>query len=630
MNKNVVVSNSNIVFSDIQENDTYLMAKFVVCDFEPNLNGVMLNRQTIGNWINTLIDQPVVGKIDVTSDDGEADFTSHNANFVIRTDENGNPYQDIKFDTSAVGVFTDVDIESISGKEYIVADAKIWKRFPDVCALIKKRMSDGQISTSWEILVKSSHNQFISGQMIEVIDDGAFEGHCLLGQAVPPAYPDSKMLQVAAKQEKDNIDIELVDAIKRDIKTFNVSNIHLQKKDGDNVTKKDNKVSVSASEDGVVPKNISNEKADEGTKWTAPTLSDFTDKSWDKLTNDEKTKIAEHYAWAKAVPPENFGDLKLPHHEASDGKVVWNAVVNAAARLDQTDIPDGIVDKVKAHLEAHYHQFDKKAPWEDGKVENSEKKEPKAENVSKKTDTNNNSEIEKSELTDNDVMQGLYNAISEKLGIPYYYFCIIANIVTTNTVWVQRWDSDNASELDVLVFTYTVDNDVVTVSDPTEEKLTVSVSEINNKVAELNTNIEKQNASLVEASSKLKELNTQIAELTPFKEAADKAEKERIEAETASKREDLKKHALKSGLITESEFESDENIKASIDNVSQKDLDAIIAERFIASLDKKEEENNIKTSSVEPKKDNNTKLNLSDASDSKLDPKEIMRAYLGK
>ena len=263
---------------------------------------------------------------------------------------------------------------------------------------------------------------------------------------------------------------------------------------------------------------------------------------------------------------------------------------------------------------------DKKNCSKTEKVDNKDNKE-----MAEKTD-----KIENSELTDNDVMQNLYNAISEKLGIPYYCFCIIANIVTSNTVWVQRWDSDNNSELDVLVFTYSVDNDVVTVSDPTEAKLTVSVSEINKTVSEFNSKIETLNSSIVEANSKIQNLSTQVAELVPFKEAADKAEKERIEAETASKREELKSHAIKSGYIKESEFESDEKVKASIDNVSLKDLDAIIAERFIASLDKKEEKNNVETSSIEPNKDNNTKLNLSDTNDSKLDPKEIMKAYLSK
>ena len=58
--------------------------------------------------------------------------------------------------------------------------------------------------------------------MVEVIDDGAFEGHCLLNEFVPPAYPDSKLLSVASKQNisKNIVDSELVEALKRDIVTL--------------------------------------------------------------------------------------------------------------------------------------------------------------------------------------------------------------------------------------------------------------------------------------------------------------------------------------------------------------------------------------------------------------------------
>jgi hypothetical protein len=520
MKDNILLSNQEVVFSDVQENDIYLTAKFVICDFSPNLNNVMINRQTIGNWINTLVDQPVVGKLGET-DSGEADFTSHNANVVIRLDEDGNRYQDINFDTSAIGVFTSVGIESINGKEYIVADAKIWKRFPDVCAVIKKRMASGTIATSWEVLVKKSHNQFIGGQKIKVIDDGAFEGHCLLASYVPPAYPDSQLLEIANKQET-KVDDELVEALKRDIIAFNDSNINSQKED--EILKKQNK---------------------------------------DIENSEVKTEVSE-------VVKENSVE--------------------------------------KSSVEA---------------VENSENKE----------EISTENKVEKSELTDNDVRQGLYNAISEKLGIPYYYFCIIANIVTSNTVWVQRWDSDNNSELDVLVFTYSVDNDVVTVSDPTEAKLTVSVSEINNIVSELNSKVEVLNSSIVEANTKIQDMSTQIAELTPFKEAADKAEQERIEAETASKREELKQHAIKSGFITEEELSSDDKIKDCISNVSKKDLDAIIAERFIASLNSKETkvENTQEIASANDTNNEATvKVNLANADDDVLDAKAVMKAYLGK
>ncbi len=116
---------------------------------------------------------------------------------------------------------------------------------------------------------------------------------------------------------------------------------------------------------GMVPADVSRETAPEDTPWEAPDLEDFTDKSWDELTDDERRQIAGHYAWAEEMPPETFGSLKLPHHLASDGKVVWRGVTAAAARLDQASIPEADKDKVRSHLASHYHQFGRKAPWEE-------------------------------------------------------------------------------------------------------------------------------------------------------------------------------------------------------------------------------------------------------------------------
>jgi phage head maturation protease len=124
---------------------------------------------------------------------------------------------------------------------------------------------------------------------------------------------------------------------------------------------------------GVVPDNISTVKADEGTTWKAPALKDFTKKAWGDLTDTEKSDIAGHFAWAAEDPPDTFGDLKLPHHQASDGKVVWDGVSNAGDRIDQTDIPSGDLDKVKEHLAAHYKQFGKTAPWDEPEGDKGEK-----------------------------------------------------------------------------------------------------------------------------------------------------------------------------------------------------------------------------------------------------------------
>lgn len=116
---------------------------------------------------------------------------------------------------------------------------------------------------------------------------------------------------------------------------------------------------------GVAPDDVSREKAPEDESWEAPTLSDFTDQSWDELSDTEKRRIAGHYAWAAAMPPEKFGDLKLPHHRPSDGAVVLEGVTNAAARLPQTDIPGEDVAEVQEHLGSHYRQFGRTPPWEE-------------------------------------------------------------------------------------------------------------------------------------------------------------------------------------------------------------------------------------------------------------------------
>ncbi|MGB9825910.1 MAG: Clp protease ClpP, partial [Desulfofundulus sp.] len=116
---------------------------------------------------------------------------------------------------------------------------------------------------------------------------------------------------------------------------------------------------------GVTPEDVSRKKAPEDEPWEAPALSDFTDKSWGELSDTEKRRIAGHFAWSAAMPPEKFGDLKLPHHRPSDGAVVWRGVANAAARLPQSEIPDEDISKVQAHLGSHYRQFGRTPPWEE-------------------------------------------------------------------------------------------------------------------------------------------------------------------------------------------------------------------------------------------------------------------------
>lgn len=78
-------------------------------------------------------------------------------------------------------------------------------------------------------------------------------------------------------------------------------------------------------------------------------------------------RYAECFLWFDDAAPEDFSSYKFLHHDIRDGKpvTVWQGVVAAAARIDQVKgIPVDDIVKMKAHLDEHYHEFDKKAPWE--------------------------------------------------------------------------------------------------------------------------------------------------------------------------------------------------------------------------------------------------------------------------
>lgn len=198
---------------DNELSDTYKV-KFVICDFSTNRNRMKINRDRIEDWMGTLKNKPIVGKI-VSTGRGGVDFSGHNMHTVIKRDKNGNTYKDSTFDTSAFGTFTDVGIEKIDDDECIVATCEIWKRFENACALIMKRVESGTLNTSWEIQTLESHYESEAGAKVKVLDNGIFLGHCLLGAAVKPAYNCSRVLEVA--EAAPEFDMELADAIQQDM-----------------------------------------------------------------------------------------------------------------------------------------------------------------------------------------------------------------------------------------------------------------------------------------------------------------------------------------------------------------------------------------------------------------------------
>lgn len=109
--------------------------------------------------------------------------------------------------------------------------------------------------------------------------------------------------------------------------------------------------------------------ADEGADWSKPAPGDLAESGWDDLSDAQKRRVSAHFAYTVNSPPEAFGDLKLPHHQASRsgvGPAVWNGVRAAMGALmgarGGVSIPDADRRSVYNHLAKHYAQFDKEPP----------------------------------------------------------------------------------------------------------------------------------------------------------------------------------------------------------------------------------------------------------------------------
>ena len=495
---NIVFYSDKVYLSENSNPDSYI-AKFIICDFGRNKNGVALDRNTIENWMSTLKNKPLVGKIKMRYD-GEYDFTGHNVREVEKVDENGNKYREVEFDTEAFGTFFDVAIETINDKEYIVASCEIWKRFTKACEIIVNRIQEGSLSTSWEISVEKSTQGIIDGLMTKIIQAGRFIGHCLLGKNVSPAYDSSGLLEIAST----NYDMEFAEALSQDILS--------QGLDKENEAKEEN-----------------------------------------NLQSNIETQVAE----------EN---------------------------VEETVVETPVADTTESSTETEV--------------------------------TENKDETEVSQLTEYDLRKKICEACRAKLD----KWCWISfHFPVEKEVWLEV--DGRESELDFVRMTYTVENDTITVSDPEEVKLTVSIADVNTKIAELEAEVSTKDDAIIKSGEEIAKLKTEISELSPFKEKFEKAEQERIENELKEKKDNLVSSITKSGLITKDEIEASEELKGYVDNLDEKSLKAILADRYIASLN----DNTTEISETQKEVETETaSTNLDGLEDEQLDVKSIMKNYFGK
>ncbi len=103
----------------------------------------------------------------------------------------------------------------------------------------------------------------------------------------------------------------------------------------------------------------------------SPGIAD-EDEPWDGPGEVARAEGAEAlrrmHAWVDSNgDPDAKSSYKLPHHRAADGYLVPRGLFAAAAALQGgrggVDIPAADVPGVKRHLEEHYRELDRTAPW---------------------------------------------------------------------------------------------------------------------------------------------------------------------------------------------------------------------------------------------------------------------------
>lgn len=125
--------------------------------------------------------------------------------------------------------------------------------------------------------------------------------------------------------------------------------------------------SVIMGPKGTTPRNPPGAGRDDpDSTWSAPRLSDFEGGKFgsgpfDERTTNQRRAVGQHFAWAEAVPPTAFGQLKLPHHNPETANVNLRGINAALAALNGArggvDIPSEDRKPANSHLNVHRRAF---------------------------------------------------------------------------------------------------------------------------------------------------------------------------------------------------------------------------------------------------------------------------------
>lgn len=289
---NEVILSKQIEVSE--DNHGNLLLDFIICDFETNKNGKKINKDTINNWLPTLINQPLVGRVSKIANTDEFDFTSHNkkTKYVL---EDGKLNTKTILDTDAIGTFLNAEVKNIDGKDYITAQALMWGRFENAKNVILNKVANNEpLSSSWELCITDSTKSIENGQSVDIINEGYYIGHCLLGRRpvdgsiVNPAYDCSKVTDLQVAEEEVDELSQAIDIDRQSILSEQQSEENkLNKKGGEEMAEENKEIEVSAL-----------------------TMNDISKKLRNIVWELEREDCTEWYYLELVYPTENIAYLK--------------------------------------------------------------------------------------------------------------------------------------------------------------------------------------------------------------------------------------------------------------------------------------------------------------------------------
>ena len=231
-------------------------------------------------------------------------------------------------------------------------------------------------------------------------------------------------------------------------------------------------------------------------------------------------------------------------------------------------------------------------------------------------------ETEVSALTTEDIRRQIRTAIWDKHVDADLAFVFPEE----HEAWAKKY-GPGFTEMDFVRFTYSVEDDKITLSEPEAVKLTVSVPAVNGAIAERDEKIASLNEAVASANEQIQAKDSEIASLNVYKEKFEQAEQERIAAEIAEKKDNLRKYAVSSGLIQDTEVADGGELAQLIDAGDEAGIKNVIAERFMA---KNAEKKTAPKKEVSEVKEEKPRVDLKNYNSEPRDYKDIMKQYLGR